>query len=329
MQAVVPVIAGLVAAALAGIGLSFYLQKVRRPRLEIEGGIAALAAMRWREFSHFVIEALQAQGFEVSRTTPLAERGKQADLLLHRDGRDWLLSCKQGANYRIGRKQVDELANAVRFDNAAGGVLATLGRIDPDAHRNPRGIELIDGPTLWSLIDPLIPPSLHQDLAAKASAQATREMRLGWGLALAIGLAVGVVTTMLMPAPASPQRSPPSAAVSPPEASPPPARPAAPPSGNVSAAVPATAPESAAALDEDAQRKAVAEGVSTVPGVARAVWSTPSTLLVYQAVDEIDAHVPAICAVLERYPDLRASRLQLQPPPGSRNAVRFRQCHVF
>ena len=192
MQAVVPVIAGLVAAVLAGMGLSFYLQKVRVPRLETEGGIAALAAMRWREFSQFVIEALQAQGFEVSRTTPLAERGKQADLMLHRDGRDWLLSCKQGANYRIGRKQVDELADAVRFDSAAGGVLATLGRIDAEAYRNPRGIELIDGPTLWSLIDPLIPPSLHQDLAEKARVQVAREQRLGWGLALAVGLAVGV-----------------------------------------------------------------------------------------------------------------------------------------
>ena len=319
MQAVVPVIAGLVAAVLAGMGLSFYLQKVRVPRLETEGGIAALAAMRWREFSQFVIEALQAQGFEVSRTTPLAERGKQADLMLHRDGRDWLLSCKQGANYRIGRKQVDELADAVRFDSAAGGVLATLGRIDAEAYRNPRGIELIDGPTLWSLIDPLIPPSLHQDLAEKARVQVAREQRLGWGLALAVGLAVGVLTAMVIPA--DPARAPSNLSPTAPASTA--------PAPTSRAATPAADATPAPAVDEDAQRQAVAEGVSTVAGVDRAVWSTPSTLVVYQSGEDIDAHVPAICAVLEQYPDLRASRLQLQPPPGSRNSVRFRQCRAF
>ncbi|OHE84484.1 MAG: hypothetical protein A2190_03125 [Lysobacterales bacterium RIFOXYA1_FULL_69_10] len=310
------------------MGLSFYLQKVRVPRLETEGGIAALAAMRWREFSHFVIEALQAQGFEVSRTTPLAERGKHADLLLHRDGRDWLLSCKQGANYRIGRKQVDELADAVRFDNAAGGVLATLGRIDPEAYRNPRGIELIDGHTLWGLIDPLIPPSLHQDLAEKARVQVAREQRLGWGLALAVGLAVGVLTAMLIPGEsARAPRTPPAAAQSNP--APPAPASAAPASTRPAAPSIDAAPAAPAALDEEAQRQAVAEGVSTVAGVDRAVWSTPSTLVVYQSGEDIDAHVPAICAVLEQYPDVRASRLQLQPPPGSRNTVRFRQCRAF
>ncbi|WP_330967891.1 restriction endonuclease [Lysobacter sp. A3-1-A15] len=308
-----------------GIGLTYYLQRVRRPRLEMHGGIAALAAMRWREFSHFVIEALQAQGFEVSRTTPMAERGKQADLLLHREGRDWLLSCKQGANYRIGRKQVDELADAVRFDNAAGGVLATLGRIDPEARRNPRGIELIDGATLWSLIDPLIPPSLHQDLSRKAQLQARREQRLGWALAVAMGLAVGVLVAMLQPSP--------TAAVDP-TTDPRPAAAPAPSRAPVAEEAPAqsqAAPAAAAgpALDEEAQRRAVAEGVSTVPGVDRAVWTTPSTLLIYQSGLDIDSHVSAICAVVERYPDLRASRLQLQPPPGSGGSVRFRQCRAF
>lgn len=321
MQAVVPVIAGVVAAALAGLGLSFYLKRVRGPRLEVEGGIAALAAMRWREFSHFVIEALQAQGFEVSRTTPLAERGRQADLLLHRDGRDWLLSCKQGANYRIGRKQVDELADAVRFDNAAGGVLATLGRIDPDARRNPRGIELIDGHNLWGLIDPLIPPSLHQDLSERARLQVAREQRLGWGLAVVVGLAVAVAAAMVLPAASTPAPS-----IATPAAAPAPTAPAPP---SIDAPPPATVPAPAPALGETAQRNAVAEGVSNVPGVDRAVWSAPSTLVVYQSDEDIDAHVPGICAVLERYPDLRASRLQLQPPPGSGNTVRFRQCRAF
>ena len=101
-------------------------------------------------------------------------------------------------------------------------------------------------------------------------------------------------------------------------------------SSSAALAPPASAPSAPApAADEEAQRRAVAEGISTVDGVDRAVWTTPSTLVVYQSGEDIDAHVPAICAVLEQYPDLRASRLQLQPPPGSRNSVRFRQCRAF
>ena len=48
--------------------------------------------MRWREYSRFVIEALQQQGFEASRMEPDVNRGQQADLLLMRGGETRLLS---------------------------------------------------------------------------------------------------------------------------------------------------------------------------------------------------------------------------------------------
>src|SRR3546814_3803578 len=96
--------------------------------------------MRWHEFSRFVIEALQQQGFEASRIEPDANRGQQADLLLNRDGQTWLLSCQQGINYRITPTMVDELARAVRGSNARSGILATLGRVGPEARRTNKGI---------------------------------------------------------------------------------------------------------------------------------------------------------------------------------------------
>ena len=37
----------------------------------------------------------------------------------------------------------------------------------------------------------------------------------------------------------------------------------------------------------------------------------------------------ALCPLLERYPELAASRVQLQPPPGSQKPVRFRQCRSY
>jgi hypothetical protein len=72
----------------------------------------------------------------------------------------------------------------------------------------------------------------------------------------------------------------------------------------------------------------VTERVARLPGVARALWSTKSTLLV--EVDETSSERLAdVCSVLERYENLRTARVQLQPPVGSEQRVRFRQCRTF
>ena len=73
---------------------------------------------------------------------------------------------------------------------------------------------------------------------------------------------------------------------------------------------------------------AVATGVSTLFGVDRAFWSTQSTLLVYLSAEEADPS-SELCPLLERYPELAASRVQLQPPPGSQKSVRFKQCRSY
>ena len=57
------------------------------------------------------------------------------------------------------------------------------------------------------------------------------------------------------------------------------------------------------------------------------MWSTKSTLLVNLDQDASDM-LTEVCAVLERYDNLRTSRVQLQPPPGSTQRVRFRQCRT-
>src|SRR5690606_22124312 len=90
---------------------------------------------------------------------------------------------------------VDELARAVRGSNARGGILATLGRVDPEARRQNQGIELLDGATLWPLIDPLLPPSLHRDLVARAHTQVARTTGLVWVGALALRLTSAMLLT--------------------------------------------------------------------------------------------------------------------------------------
>lgn len=314
-----------VLALLIGGGLSAYVWKVRRKRLEIAAGIDALAAMRWREFSHFVIEALQAQGFEIGGDTPSTPRGEQAaDLTLLKDGHTWLVTCKQGANYRINTVQVQELADSVRFNGAAGGILATLGRIQPEARKNHRGMELVDGVTLWGLIEPLLPPSLTDHLAQKARQDAVRNTSVVWAFAALIAVVCTVLLATVMGGPQpvaslTPQASP-TAAV---------AQPADPPAADSQNPAPAPAAAEPDVDDEETQRRALADELSAVAGVDHAAWSTRSTLVLLLETGNADGRIERICEVLGRYPDQRASRLQLQPPPLSEAPVRFMQCHAF
>lgn len=304
----------LITTVLVGAGLSAWLWWVRCPRLVVEGGIRALAAMRWREFSRFVIEALQAQGFEATRIEPGQHQAPEADLRLSRDNQNWLLNCRQGANSRITAAMVAELARSVRLSSADGGVLATLGQIDPEARRQNQGIELLDGATLWPLIDPLLPPSLHSELAQKARTDTLRSIGLAWLIALAVGIVAAMAVLPWLADESAPVPATPAPA-------------AAPPATTPDAVDPAT-PE-AAPLSEEEMRQAVTTAIGALPGVEDASWVTRSTLLVQLPGEADDAVVDSVCAVLERHEPLRASRVQLQAPPESGTPVRFMQCRLY
>lgn len=315
------VIIALSTALILGGAASAWLWLVREEQWIVAGGLRALAAMRWRESSRFVIEALEAQGFTPSRLTPDAGRGQNADLLLNRGDQTWLLSCKQGIDYRVDAAMVDQLSRSVRDSGADGGILATLGRIQPDALRKHQGIELIDGATLWPLIDPLLPPSLHQDLLKRARKSTLRATAISWLLAAITGIVVATLVARFgdhSDTPAVPAAAPMTVLQRAPDPADLPADaddgPASPPSMIAS---------------EADQRSEVERTVSALPGIGRAGWVTRSTLLVQVQADTSDAQVAEICAVLQRHEALRTSRVQLQPPPTSDVPVRFLQCKVF
>lgn len=308
-----PALIALAVALLVGVPVTFYLLNIHRRRVAAAAGIRALAAMRWREFSQFVITALQAQGFEAA---PLEDGGTSrdpSDLLLTRDNRSWLLTCRQSPEYRVTGKQVEEMQKAVRMRGAAGGVIATLGHVDASAGSAPERIELLDGRSLWELIGPMLPPGLHEHIGEQAQRHERKALLAIWAAAFALGFAAAVIVGLL------PDEREPAAPVTTGRS----ARPAAtPPAGK------ATAPARSTATDENTARQQVLDGVSAVAGVDRAVWSSRSTLLVLLESESGDPR-PGICAVLERYDALRASRIQLQPPSGSSAPVRFAQCRLY
>lgn len=303
-------IAFLVAAVIGG-ATTAYLWRVHRHRLEAGAGMMIVAGMRWREFSQLVVDALRERGFEPAAANGAAHRGQQTDLLLRRDGQTWLLACKQGVDYRLTPAALSEFSKSMRLNNAPGGLMATPGSVDPEARKQAGAIELLDGLALWPMLKPLLPDSVRNAVATEAHARSVRYVALGWVAAIVLGAGAA----WLMPTQVTPRDRAEAAATSSPVA------------GKASVESPLVlAP---APLSETEQREQVRQEVSDLPGIDRAMWSTRSTLLIYLGDDSGLDPLQAICGVVERYDTLRASRLQLQPVPGSKRAVRFLQCKLY
>lgn len=303
-----------------GGGVSAWLWTTKRRRDEAQAGLRALAGMRWREFSHFVLDAMRHRGYEVDADAEALERGQQTDFILERQGKRWLLACKHGSAYHIGPEAVAELMNAIRFNGAAGGLLVTTGKVGGEARSAAAkaNVELLDGTPLWHEISPLLPQTLRDALQVDSFARAKRQIGMAWLGALVLGAGVGFLAGSVQDA--TPEPLQPVAATSAPVRAKAPAR------------TPAPSPQAAVEIDpgqqEELHRLEVARTVSGLPGIDRALWSTRSTLLVYLEPNAPD-RLTEICAVMERYDTLATSRLQLQPAPDSPNPVRFRQCRTF
>jgi hypothetical protein len=335
-QWVFPVMSVLV----VGIPATLYLHRVRLPREEAAAGVAALAGMRWRDFIHLVLDALIRRGYE--RTFEPNSPGEEGDYVLERNGQRFLLSSKHGAAYVLGSTAIAEFANAIRMHNLAGGLLVTPGQFAPEARPLARAqrIELMDGPTLWPELRPLLPEEQRDAISAPSKARSRQQVLMAWLL----GLVLGLVLFMLMRR-EQPDTSPdvsdlPAAAASVPTTrpethvatgtTPPASAPVATPASPLPS--PATTSPTALAKDDAPaelmrRRKAVAAAIASLPLVDRAVWETQSTLLV-QLVDDTSDPLPSICPLLVQDDELGATRLQVQPPAGSRKPVRFVQCRA-
>lgn len=309
----VPVLPALLVTLFTGALATTYLWRIHRQRVEARVGIRSLAAMRWREFSRFVVTSLQAQGFDAHSLSEDSGARDASDLLLTRDNRSWLLSCRQSPDYVVTPAHLHEMSEAVRKRSTAGGLIATLGRISRDARHPPQGVELLDGDALWALIRPLLPPGLQDHVAEEARAGTRRLTVLAWLAAPLVGVAFALALSSLQlamrpaagetPQPAQATRSTPT--------------------------VPADEPTARApALSDEQQREQVIAAVGQIPRVESVNWATKSTLLIVAAPGESDLR-PRICAVLESFEALRASRVQLQPAAGSPETVRFFHCRLY
>jgi restriction system protein len=328
-------VALLVAAVLGTLGTLYYWT-IRRRQEEALNGVRALSAMRWREFSHFVLDAMRHRGYDVLSGDDDADRGQQTEFLLSRNGERALLGAKHGSAYRLTKQSVGEFVAAMKFQGARSGLLVTPGSIDPDArkHAEDARVELIDGNALWPEIAPLLPQSLSDDVRKDAAKKARRHVWLSWVGALIVGIAVGLFATDSAPPPpptdlrvSHPAPSAPAAARADAPAASPTITGATAAKERV-ASPPATLVIPITPEEEELQRAEVVRRVASLPGVYRAVWSTRITLQVQ--VDETSTQrFDEICTVLMRYDTLRTARVHLQPPEHSEQMPRFKQCATY
>lgn len=319
------IVGGALAMLTAAAGLP-YVWLVRRTDHAITAGLRALAALRWREFSTLVGQAMQQRGLRDAGRDEDASHGGGSRMLMTGGSGRWLLSCKHGRAYRLGRAHVEELAAEMDLAGARHGILLTEGRARREAltAAAQRGIEIIEGRRLWPLLRPYLPTETRAQVDAVADTRARAEC----GLVILLALLVSAAAVTW--GPTLQQRMAQMSASS----GPMPGAPA--PAAGAASLLPAE-PEP---LPEDADIEAfpdpatlqryqgeAARAISHLPGVYRAHWLTQTTLVVDRS-GSIDAIWPLLCAELERYPSLRTVRVQLNPRPGRDEPVRWRQCRT-
>jgi restriction system protein len=329
-----PILIALVLFVVLGLAASAWLR--RSPSLSSESqaaerGAGQLGTLRWRDFTRLVLQAMHGRGYRTVVEDGMPADGiptDGGDIVLERNGERTLLSVKYGSASVVPAQALLGLGGSATLRGARKVIVVTPGRFDEEAIRMARqqDIELIDGEDLWPEVRPYVARPAHDAPAAPAPVPAPppaspKALGIAWAGAAAVAAVAWMIAQGLQPEASSSDATDVAAQ----------ATPATHATTRATAAAPAIeeaniVPTDPAALER--RRKETANAISTLFGVDRAFWSTQSTLLVYLSTDVADPS-SELCPLLERYPELAASRVQLQPPQGSTKSVRFKQCRSY
>jgi restriction system protein len=329
-----PILIALLVFVVLGLAATAWLRRPPSPPSTSQAnarGAAQLGTLRWRDFTRLVLQAMHGRGYRTVVEDGMPADGiptDGGDIVLERGGERTLLSVKYGSASVVGAQALLGLGGSATLRGTQKVIVVTPGRFDEEAIRMARqqDIELIDGEDLWPEVRPYVARPTQQDPGATPATVRSRDAhpseghghRLGWrgggrrrGLddrarpgTRAAGNArchAGHLASDARRGIGCPHHGP-------------------------GVDTPDAVPTDPAALER--RRKETANAISTLFGVDRAFWSTQSTLLVYLSTDVADPS-SELCPLLERYPELAASRVQLQPPQGSTKSVRFKQCRSY
>lgn len=122
-------------------------------QLDAQEDIDTIRELSWRRFEELAGEAYRRQGYRVVENDSAGADGG-VDLVISRDGKRYLVQCKQWRSQKVGVKVVREMLGLVSAEQAAGGIVITSGQVTRDAIEFAKGkaLELIDGENLVALI---------------------------------------------------------------------------------------------------------------------------------------------------------------------------------
>lgn len=108
--------------------------------------------LTWRQFEGVIQELFRRQGYLSVETQSGPDGGY--DIALRKDGKRYLVQCKQWQAQKVGVGPVRELWGVIAASKADGGFFVTSGSFTLDAQAFARGVdlELIDGEKLERLL---------------------------------------------------------------------------------------------------------------------------------------------------------------------------------
>lgn len=126
----------------------------------------SIDSLNWREFERLLCEAFRQIGFQVEDSGGQGADGG-IDLVLHQQGKRYLVQCKQWRKQSVGVKVVREMFGVLHHENAAGVIIVTSGRFTKAAEDFAEGkkVKLIEGRQLAEMIAKV----QHQDSKTKLS----------------------------------------------------------------------------------------------------------------------------------------------------------------
>lgn len=327
-----PILIALLVFVALGLGGMAWLRRAPAASVEsqkAERGANQLGLLRWRDFTRLVLQAMHGRGYRTVVEDGMPADGiptDGGDIVIERNGERTLLSVKYGSASVVGAQALLGLGGSATLRGTQKVIVVTPGRFDEEATRLARqqDIELIDGEDLWPEVRPYVARPAQDAAPAPAPVETAtpanpKMLGIAWGAAAVVAAGAWMMAQGLEPASTASPAAPDTASQTPAAA-------AAPVAATPAIASVDVVPTDAAALEQ--RRKETANAISTLFGVDRAIWSTQSTLLVYLSTDVADPS-SELCPLLERYPELAASRVQMQPPQGSTKPVRFKQCRSY
>jgi len=140
----------LPAILIAGAVASLWGQRSRRVLLDtLPSGTQGLESITWQQFERLVGETLRRKGFKVQELGGDGPDGG-VDLIAYREGKKYLVQCKQWRSSKVGVSVVRELFGVMAASAAAGGFVVTSGRFTEEAKAFAAGrnLALVDGAEL-------------------------------------------------------------------------------------------------------------------------------------------------------------------------------------